>query len=211
MPPTRDADATKRKIFDAARKEFAAKGIAGARVEAIARRAGTNKRMLYYYFTSKAGLFREILRNKLAESTDRLRAAPDRTHAQRLVDRQASLLADTDYVRLLMWEALETSPRRQVAAEAERTEVYRVMLERLAQEQADGTLPGDLDTRQLLLSEMALTLMPLAFPQLTRLVTGVPITDPQFLADRQQFLDRLAAHLSGHDLRRDGNDAAARR
>jgi AcrR family transcriptional regulator len=196
MARTRDAEATKRKIVTAARKEFAANGISGARVEAIARRAGTNKRMLYYYFSSKAGLFREILRGKLADSTERLRTAPDRTHAERLVDRQAALLADRDYVRLLMWEALETSPRGAVAAEAERAEVYRVMLERIEQEQAEGALPADLDARQLLLTDMALVLVPLAFPQLTRLVTGMAVTDPQFLADRQAFLGRLAARLT---------------
>jgi hypothetical protein len=96
-----------------------------------------------------------------------------------------------------MWEALETSPRSQVAAEAERAEVYRVMLERIEHEQAAGALSADLDARQLLLTDMALVLVPLAFPQLTRLVTGMAVTDPQFLADRQVFLDRLAAHLTG--------------
>lgn len=196
MAAVRDPEATKRRILDAARKEFAAKGIAGARVDAIARRARTNKRMIYYYFGSKDGLFREILRRKLAESTERLRTSPHRPHGERLVDRQASLLADTDYVRLLMWEALETGPRRGIAAEAERSEVYRVVLERLAEEQAAGGLPADLDARQLLLTEIALTIMPVAFPQLTRLVTGTSVTDPQFLADRQAFLARFAAHLA---------------
>src|SRR5918911_2945455 len=64
----RDALATQRRILNAALKEFAAKGIAGARVDAIAARARTNKRMLYYYFGSKDGLFREILRQRLARS-----------------------------------------------------------------------------------------------------------------------------------------------
>jgi TetR/AcrR family transcriptional regulator len=196
MAAVRDPEATKRRILDAARKEFAAKGIAGARVDAIAKRARTNKRMIYYYFGSKDGLFREILRRKLAESTERLRSAPDRPHGERLVDRQASLLADLDYVRLLMWEALETSPRRPVAAEAERAEVYRTVMDRLRDEQSSGALPDDLDVRHLLLTEVALTLMPLAFPQLTRLITGTAVTDPTFLDDRQAFLERFAAHLA---------------
>lgn len=45
-------------ILDAARIEFGAHGLAGARVERIAQRAGVNKQLLYYYFGSKRDLFR---------------------------------------------------------------------------------------------------------------------------------------------------------
>ena len=68
----RDPEATKAKILAAAVREFSAKGISGARVDAIAARAGVNKRMLYYYFESKEGLFREILRRRLAEGAAKL-------------------------------------------------------------------------------------------------------------------------------------------
>ena len=64
--PTRDPEATKERILAAAAEEFSAKGISGARVDAIADRARVNKRMLYYYFGSKEGLFREILRRELS-------------------------------------------------------------------------------------------------------------------------------------------------
>ena len=66
---TRDPEATKERILAAALHEFSAKGISGARVDAIASRAKVNKRMLYYYFGSKDELFREILRRRLAERT----------------------------------------------------------------------------------------------------------------------------------------------
>ena len=78
----RDPEATKRRILSAALREFSAKGIAGARVDAIAARAKVNKRMLYYYFGSKDGLFREILRRRLHDRSVALRHAsvssPDR-------------------------------------------------------------------------------------------------------------------------------------
>jgi AcrR family transcriptional regulator len=51
---------TKTRILDAALDEFAAKGLAGARVDEIARRAGANKAMIYYHFDSKAGLFNAL-------------------------------------------------------------------------------------------------------------------------------------------------------
>ena len=62
----RDPEATKAKLLAAARREFADKGIAGARVDAIAERAGVNKQLIYYYFGTKEDLFREILRERLA-------------------------------------------------------------------------------------------------------------------------------------------------
>ena len=53
----RDAEATRRRILEAARAEFARHGLGGARIERIAEAARTNKRMLYYYFGNKEGLF----------------------------------------------------------------------------------------------------------------------------------------------------------
>lgn len=57
----RDAEATKLRILEAAKKEFSKNGLEGARVDAIALDAKANKRMLYHYFKSKDGLFRTVL------------------------------------------------------------------------------------------------------------------------------------------------------
>ena len=59
----RDADATQRRILAAAEKEFAANGLAGARVDNIAERAKANKCMIYHYFESKERLFQRVLEN----------------------------------------------------------------------------------------------------------------------------------------------------
>src|SRR4051812_8387849 len=55
---------TRQKILDAALAEFAHHGLGGARVDRIAQRAGANKRMLYYYFGDKEGLFLAALENR---------------------------------------------------------------------------------------------------------------------------------------------------
>jgi AcrR family transcriptional regulator len=57
----RDATATKERILTAAKIEFAGKGLAGARVDAIAARANANKRMIYHYFQNKESLFTAVL------------------------------------------------------------------------------------------------------------------------------------------------------
>ena len=57
VPPPFAADA----ILEAATREFAEKGFGGARVDSIAARAGTNKRMLYHYFGDKEALYLVVL------------------------------------------------------------------------------------------------------------------------------------------------------
>ncbi|MFC3123971.1 TetR/AcrR family transcriptional regulator [Pseudoroseomonas globiformis] len=60
-PRQRDAEQTRRNILDAAIAEFSAKGLSGARVDEIAARTQTTKRMIYYYFGSKEGLYAAAL------------------------------------------------------------------------------------------------------------------------------------------------------
>ncbi len=57
----RQPDATRRRILSAATSEFAAKGLAGARVDEIAARARVSKRMLYHYFGHKDSLWLAVL------------------------------------------------------------------------------------------------------------------------------------------------------
>ena len=58
---SRNAARTQLAIIAAATEEFATLGLGGARIDAIARRAGINKRLLYYYFGNKEDLFQAVL------------------------------------------------------------------------------------------------------------------------------------------------------
>jgi AcrR family transcriptional regulator len=60
-PLSARAAATRQRILDAALAEFAAHGLAGARVDEIAARSGANKRMLYAHFGSKEDLWLVVL------------------------------------------------------------------------------------------------------------------------------------------------------
>jgi AcrR family transcriptional regulator len=191
----RDPEATKARILAAAVREFSAKGISGARVDAIAARAKVNKRMLYYYFDSKEGLFREILRRRLHERSANLRAT-GASDPDRLAERQGRLIDEAQYSRLLMWEALETNPDRPVNEEIRRG-FFQTWVEAVEDEQRAGRLPAELDAAQLVLSEICLTMGPLVLPQLTQLVTGMSVKDPEFLARRQDFLRTLARRIGG--------------
>src|SRR5215469_2494857 len=86
----RDADATRADILAVALEEFAAKGLAGSRVDEIAERTHTVKRMIYYYFGSKEGLYRAVLEHaydhiRTIESDLDLESLPPLAALRRLV------------------------------------------------------------------------------------------------------------------------------
>jgi len=195
----RNPERTRERILSAALKEFAANGFAGARVDAIARRAAINKRMLYHYFGNKEHLFREVLRRKITErqawaeglSGDPVESLPFWFNLS---------CKDADWVRLLEWEALQDADNKLIDGSSRRVLAIR-SLKRICQQQAFGYLSGEFEPCHLLLAMRSLTMFPLAFPQLTRLITGRPVSDPQFQKRYAGFLRKLAAAFQPADSR----------
>ncbi len=75
-PRRKDAERTRAEILAAATKEFSERGLNGGRVDRIAARTRTNKRMIYYYFKSKQGLYLAVLEDayrRIREAERRLR------------------------------------------------------------------------------------------------------------------------------------------
>ncbi|MGV8872351.1 MAG: TetR/AcrR family transcriptional regulator [Rhodococcus sp. (in: high G+C Gram-positive bacteria)] len=70
----RNSDLTRHNILEVATEEFADKGFAGARIDEIAERTHTTKRMLYYYFTDKEGLYKAVLERSYLRIRERERA-----------------------------------------------------------------------------------------------------------------------------------------
>ena len=61
--PVRDAERTRAELLDVATAVFAEQGYSGARVDEIAERTRTTKRMIYYYFGGKEQLYLAVLEN----------------------------------------------------------------------------------------------------------------------------------------------------
>jgi AcrR family transcriptional regulator len=109
-PRTNDPERTKADILEIAAAEFAEKGLAGARIDEIAALTQTSKRMIYYYFGSKEGLYLAVLE----ESYKRVRDIEAELHLRDLAPEQAlrRLVAFTfdhhlqheDFIRLVMNE-----------------------------------------------------------------------------------------------------------
>ena len=110
---TNDPARTMAEILEAATQEFAAKGLSGGRIDAIAAVTRTSKRMIYYYFGSKEGLYVAVLE----ESYRRMRAIETELHLENL-EPEAALRRlveftfdhhhnNQDYIRLVMNENME--------------------------------------------------------------------------------------------------------
>ena len=107
---TNDPERTQADILAVALREFGEKGLAGARIDEIAAATHTSKRMIYYYFGSKEGLYLAVLE----ESYRRLRQNEGELHLENLepVAAMRRLVAYTvdhhisnePYIRLVMTE-----------------------------------------------------------------------------------------------------------
>jgi TetR/AcrR family transcriptional regulator len=177
MQPQRDLNRTRQRIMAAALKEFSAHGFAGARTDAIARRAHVNERMIFYCFESKEGLYRAVLQQKLSDKAALI--APDEDFTAGLVQGFAAICDDVDSLRMWQWEALDKSTRKLVAEE-ERRAFMQSEVDRWRRAKASGALPPDADEEMLFLVSVALRSFPLVLPQAVSLVTGMDPLDPEF-------------------------------
>ena len=212
MPQQRDLNRTRERIMAAAQKEFSAHGFAGARTDAIARRARVNERMIFYCFESKEGLYRAVLKQKLSEKAALIE--PDEDFTTGLVKGFATICNDLDSMRMWQWEALDKSSRKLIAEE-ERRAFLQFEVARWRQAKANGTLPPDADEEMLFLVGAALRAFPLAMPQLTSLITGMDPLDPEFQQKWSHCLEWIARRLLGptptraDELKREKADDAA--
>ncbi|MEY4500352.1 MAG: hypothetical protein RIS52_242 [Pseudomonadota bacterium] len=105
-----DADETRNNILEVAAREFADKGLDGARIDEIAEKTASSKRMIYYYFGGKDELYRAVLERsyagireqEMAENFESLPAVEAlRAHIEQSFDYQAS---HPEFARLVMNE-----------------------------------------------------------------------------------------------------------
>jgi AcrR family transcriptional regulator len=107
---TTDRERTRQNIIEIATDEFANKGFSGARIDEIAARMNTSKRMIYYYYRDKEGLFIAVLE----EAYRRIRAIEATLNLDHLEPEAAirALVgftfdyqnANEDFIRLVMVE-----------------------------------------------------------------------------------------------------------
>jgi AcrR family transcriptional regulator len=145
--------------------------------------------MLYHYFGSKEGLYQAVLQQRLADRP--VLAADDVAAVKRLATVFRGMLDSPQYVRLLMWEALE----RGDAPEAEEVRrgklAHNVALVRAERFARGHPADADVDAGLLVLAELALATFPLAFPQITRMVTGLEPDSRRFARGYTALLETV--------------------
>jgi len=112
-PNVRDAERTQQSILDVATAEFAERGLAGARIDEIAEKTSTSKRMIYYYYGSKDELYRAVLERAYLHIRDR--EASEKFETLPAADALAALVQHTfdyhaahpEFVRLVMSENIQ--------------------------------------------------------------------------------------------------------
>jgi AcrR family transcriptional regulator len=141
---TRNAEATRARFLAAAADEFATHGVAGGRVDRIARAAGANKQLIYAYFGSKDELFDAVLADRCGLLAEEVPF--DAEHMPDYVGRLFDYAVEHPQVyRLVTWAALE----RPTAVAAFERESYGEKLKAISraqkQRRIDPTLaPADL-------------------------------------------------------------------
>lgn len=183
---TKRTETTRALLLNAARAEFAAHGIAGARVDRIAERAGVNKQRIYANFGDKEQLFQHVVGEALDELSQVVTLDEDTTPAAYVARVFDYHRANPALLRLLLWEALHYG-EKPLPDEESRTALYETKLSSLAEQL--GT-PLSLDTRHLLLSLIGLAAWPQITPQLARLIVGSD-------AHEDQAQERLREYITG--------------
>jgi len=191
MTRVRDSAATHSKIVRAAVKEFTDFGYDGTTISKIARRAGVSKQLLSHHFPTKEKLFREVhdLRFRTAIADEAMPSKATDLMAERFLLRAR----DVDYVRFLTWEAA-SGKNSKVPGRDARLHRITEKASAIRKMQLKGEIRSDLDYRLMQLAITSLATYPLAFRQITRLVTGRDPTDAIFQKQWHQFL-RTIGHM----------------
>ncbi len=182
---------TRQRILDAALAEFTEHGSGGARVDRIAKTAGVNKALLYYYFDSKQRLYEESLRTAFAnlltainsgieEGAD-LEAVLDSTAEQYL----QVFLNRSEIPRLILRELAnpDSALISRLAETIRESHVPMRLAECLSRGKAEGSV-RDINERQAIVSFMTMQIGYFLMRPLVKRVFGLE-DDRQFLIDRK--------------------------
>jgi AcrR family transcriptional regulator len=206
-PPkrTNDPERTKADIIAVATQEFASEGYSGARVDAIAARTRTSKRMIYYYFGGKEQLYLAVL----AEAYRSIRSLEDTLDIERCDAREAlrRLIEATfdhdernpNFIRLVSIENIhngkhlkQTPQLRQLNASVIAT------LERILQRgRSEGVFRDDVDAIDLHLAISSYCFFRVANRHTFGALFDRDLSEPRVLAkSRRQVVEMILAWLA---------------
>ena len=186
----RDPERTRARILDAAVVEFSEHGFSGARISAIAARAGVNQQLISYYFDGKEGLYRALQDRWRVISADA--SQPEQPIADVVAAFLRLSVEQRAFARLLAWDGLANT-----GSDAGEPEPYFTeMVEDVRRRQRAGELAEGLDPAYVLLMLFAAALAPTVIPQIARRITGLAADSPQFQTAYAEQLRRVIERLA---------------
>jgi AcrR family transcriptional regulator len=199
MPSIRDPARTQAAILAAATGEFARFGLGGARVDRIAARAKTNKRMLYYYYGSKDLLFRAVLEDTYArirraeKSLSLLDVEPDEAVRSLVQFTWDYYLRHPEFLTLLNSENLHRAVhlRKSPNVREMNSPVIETLREVLERGREARMFRGDVDPLQLYISIAALSYFYLSNNHTLSAVFGEELAAPRARAQRLKHMTEV--------------------
>jgi AcrR family transcriptional regulator len=186
-PRPRNSRATKELLLTAATTEFAEYGLAGARIDRIAERAGANKRLLYVYFGDKEKLFEAVLQHQIESLVKEIQLV-DGGLVAFAAARFDYLLAHPETARLAAWRRFERN------AHWSETEVgsYRERVDAVAAAQREGRLDDTLPAVDLFAIVLRITESWLDAPPALMAVSGPdPLSTERLHEHRATLLEAV--------------------
>ncbi len=195
----RNPEETRSSILVAARIEFAAKGLNGARVDQIANRACANKQLVYYYFGSKDALYKAALEETYAEirALERkldLSTLPPREAMVRLIDFSLDYLNEhREFIRMLSDENALGAPHVRGSEFALKTNspLLDLIAETLERGFAEGTFRTGIDPLELYVSIAGMTFFYFANGLTLSAIFGRDLSRAEAIASYREHIVKL--------------------
>lgn len=196
----RDPVATKAALLRAAVAEFAGKGLAGARIDEIAQRAGVNKQLVYHYFGSKDDIYAAALETVYAEIRERERALhlgdlPAEAAMERLIGFSFDYLAEhPEFLALLNDENRQEARhvRDSERLEEMHSPLVHLIQETIARGAQEGVFRADLDPVQLYISIAGLSYFFFSNNRTLSAIFGRALDKPKAVAERRRHVIAFA-------------------
>ena len=184
----RDPERTREKILDAAVVEFGEHGFAGARISAIAARAGVNQQLISYYFDGKEGLYRAL--QARWEVTSAGMNTPEMPIAGVVENFLRASVEQRSWTRLFAWQGLTGDDTEEHDA------FFAAMVDDVRSRQRAGEISAELDPAYVQLVLFAAVMAPAVLPQVVRRLTGRTADSPEFLDEYAEQLGKIIGRLA---------------
>jgi len=162
-------------ILDAARAVFTEKGMAGARMQEIADRAGINKAMLHYYFRSKEKLFDRVFQEAFQQFWPKIETQLNADMNPKLlikgiIESYVELFLEKPYLPNFIISELTRDPER-IEKLMQKSGVAPIQLVRYVKHQMEKGVIVEMDPRELFINVIALCIFPFAArPLISRII-----------------------------------------